>query len=79
MQYKCNKLDNINKKQIDLGETAELFLNLKELEQEEVKIKTKLTNKTKKNKPKKKIDLDKTCEYIFAFKENNKQVMYDII
>ena len=68
----CNKLDNINKKQIDLGETAELFLNLKELEQEEVKIKTKLTNKTKKNKPKKKIDLDKTCEYIFAFKENNK-------
>ena len=51
----CNKLDNINKKQIDLGETAELFLNLKELEQEEVKIKTKLTNKTKKNKPKKKI------------------------
>lgn len=68
----CSKLDNINKKQVDLGETAELYLNLKELEQEEVKIKTKLTNKTKKNKTKKKMDLDKTCEYVFAFKESDK-------
>lgn len=62
-----------NKKQIDLGETAELFLNLKELEQEEKKIKDKLSNKRNiKTKPKKKIDLDKTCEYVFAFNKKDK-------
>lgn len=67
----CTKLNN--KKQIDLGETAELFLNLKELEQEEKKIKDKLASKNSvKVKPKKKMDLDKTCEYVFAFNKKDK-------
>lgn len=82
---------DIKKKEIDLGETAELFLNLKDLEQEEKVIKAKLEKKKhsknvykekinteeekKKNneKIKKKIDLDATCEYVFAFNKNKKQ------
>ena len=82
---------DIKKKEIDLGETAELFLNLKDLEQEEKVIKAKLekkkhsknvykekinTEEEKKKsneKVKKKIDLDATCEYVFAFNKNKKQ------
>ena len=82
---------DIKKKEIELGETAELFLNLKDLEQEEKVIKAKLekkkhsknvyrekinTEEEKKKtneKIKKKIDLDATCEYVFAFNKEKKQ------
>ena len=83
------QLDKPIKKEIDLGETAELFLNLKSLEEEEKVIKNKLEEKKHKNslvnslnnktveevksKTKKKIDLDATCEYVFAFNQQKKK------
>ena len=83
------QLDKQTKKEIDLGETAELFLNLKSLEEEEKAIKNKLEEKKRRNslvdnlnnkaveevksKTKKKIDLDATCEYVFAFNQQKKK------
>lgn len=83
------QLDKQTKKEIDLGETAELFLNLKSLEEEEKVIKNKLEEKKRRNslvdnlnnktveevksKTKKKIDLDATCEYVFAFNQQKKK------
>lgn len=83
------QLDKQTKKEIDLGETAELFLNLKSLEEEEKVIKNKLEEKKRrsslvdnlnnktveevKSKTKKKIDLDATCEYVFAFNQQKKK------
>ena len=83
------QLDKQTNKEIDLGETAELFLNLKSLEEEEKVIKNKLEEKKRRNslvdnlnnktveevksKTKKKIDLDATCEYVFAFNQQKKK------